>query len=305
MDLRTVLALLVPGVGHVEDHPRREIEPHDLGGIGGVSREESELGGHLRVKDKGKPGDDHFLGPKEEGHVQKDGVPFGERHVVHHRRTVWQVNGNALDEVSLCIEDPVGQVGGAVEVVTEEVHLPRLLIHLGVGGELFDLSKWRRIIRCRWGIRPSFCLGVLGPSLGRFLRGRGADGGPADGLDGAAAEDLDDVREVHLVEGEDLVSVESQVGVGLARALRQIEDAEPCLELLADEGEEAALAGELADLHENGAAVGSLLLETGRLDPPVGVERLAVFQPNAVDHAVAVEPVVLAEGLVEGVRTVP
>ena len=126
-----------------------------------------------------------------------------------------------------------------------------------------------------------------------------------DGLDGAAAEDLDDVWEVHLVEGKDLVSVEGQVGVGLARAVRQIEDAEPCLELLAQEGEEAALAGELADLHENGAAVGSLLLETGRLDPPVGVEGLAVFQPNAVDHAVAVEPVVLAEGLVEGVRTVP
>mmetsp|Transcript_6206 Transcript_6206/g.16028 ORF Transcript_6206/g.16028 Transcript_6206/m.16028 type:complete len:358 (-) Transcript_6206:248-1321(-) len=262
---------VLPCIRHVEYHLSGQREPLDgllvaLRGRMGPHAKEEPL---LLVKNEGKLALlDHHLGVKGEGGVEEDGVVSGDCKIVHHH-WLGNVDGHRLDELSGGVDDAVGAVGAALEIVPKEVHEAGGVVHLGVSGEGLHLSK--------------------------------AD--PLDCLHGALAEDLQRVGHVPLVQREEALGVVHHRGVGGAAAIS--DDAQDPLHSAQRETHEPANTCEIAKLPRRRPPNCLLLQVALRLDPFVGVRDLAVLDAASVHHAVAIEPVIAAEGAILRIRPGP
>ena len=248
----------------MENHSSRQVKPLDGALVLRVSGQERKLGWLVRLEHKGEAvAAHHLLGTEEEGHIKEDGVRAREGHVVHHRRAVRKLYGNALREPVVPVQHAISQVREAAYVVAEEVELSRLLVLLWVRSEVWDI-----LLPLPLELRPPDC------------------------LNRSAAKHLQDVRHVILVEGHELIPVANQACVALPRALGQVKEPEHFLELLAQQRQQPDLSRQLAYLCKDWPAVRLLLLQPGGVDPPVRIIGLVFFQAHSMHHPIPIKPMV-------------
>ena len=133
----TLLVTLFPGVDHVVQVTRREVEPADAV-AGAKTRNHAQTRAHLGVKFDLVPPKGHGVMVMEQRQVMQHRVVLGDGHVVRQARA-GQLNRHMVFELAVGAHHAIVHVGGRVAVVKEH-HLFSELIDLGVGGNLGALA---------------------------------------------------------------------------------------------------------------------------------------------------------------------
>mmetsp|Transcript_29049 Transcript_29049/g.74120 ORF Transcript_29049/g.74120 Transcript_29049/m.74120 type:complete len:609 (-) Transcript_29049:118-1944(-) len=283
---------VLPRVGHVEHVLRGQLEPGDgRGGRLGVqhaharrqagriaAQQADARGAVLHERQRQAVALHHGLAVEAQRHVQQHRVVLRDGAVVHHGRP-GRVHRPLPEQRAALVHQPRAHVRPGVKRVAEEKHLACARVHLGVRGE-------GRGERGRLGRRR--------PGAAHLQ--------PPQRVNHAVARHAHGVRQVALVQRQQAARVEHERGVGGARPALARADAQLALERVQQQDEQAALAHDVPHLHVQRAPRLALHREARGAHLVVGVpHRAPAPEPHAVQHAVAVKPVVAAHGVQRGV----